>query len=182
MYWNGDSAGNIDCYQGPWQLKWIASQREPVQKTILNHQENILRFFYVITFFSSNRKSNGSSASPTSATSLICRTLSRRVHTLPWSTFLAFSCRPTMFSATGVIMSARFKLAWCLIMEFGLTAIPPSEFYLPKNQSIAENYLHFAICENDEVLEDAKDRLRRLKPYLRVWRLSRTSWALFAST
>ncbi|KAH8673291.1 putative kynurenine aminotransferase [Xylariales sp. PMI_506] len=59
-----------------------------------------------------------------------------------------------------------FKLAWFLIMEFGLAAIPPSEFYLPENQHVAENYLRFAICKEDSVIEGAKDRLRQLKKYI----------------
>ncbi|KAF7556355.1 hypothetical protein G7046_g6325 [Stylonectria norvegica] len=59
-----------------------------------------------------------------------------------------------------------FKLAWFLIMEFGLAAIPPSEFYLKENQHVAENYLRFAICKEDAVLDEAKERMERLKPYL----------------
>jgi kynurenine aminotransferase len=59
-----------------------------------------------------------------------------------------------------------FKLAWFLIVEVGLAAIPPSEFYLPQNQAVAENYLRFAICKSDDVLEEAKERLRKLKGYL----------------
>jgi kynurenine aminotransferase len=61
-----------------------------------------------------------------------------------------------------------FKLAWFLIMEFGLAAIPPSEFYLEENQHVVENYLRFAVCKDDSVLEDAKERLRRLRPYIRA--------------
>ena len=59
-----------------------------------------------------------------------------------------------------------FKLCWFLIVEFGLAAIPPSEFYLAENSHVAENYLRFAICKEDHILEDAKDRLRQLKKYI----------------
>lgn len=59
-----------------------------------------------------------------------------------------------------------FKLSWFLIVELGVAAIPPSEFYLPHNIHVAENYLRFAICKEDSVLEDAKDRLRGLKKYI----------------
>ncbi|KAK4228942.1 pyridoxal phosphate-dependent transferase [Podospora fimiseda] len=60
-----------------------------------------------------------------------------------------------------------FKLAWFLIQELGVAAIPPSEFYTDENAYIVEDYLRFAVCKPDEVLEDAKERLRGLKKYLR---------------
>jgi kynurenine aminotransferase len=47
-----------------------------------------------------------------------------------------------------------FKLSWFLIVEFGLAAIPPSEFYLVENAHVAEDYLRFAICKDDDVLRD----------------------------
>lgn len=59
-----------------------------------------------------------------------------------------------------------FKLAWWMIQELGLAAIPPTEFYTEQNRLVAEDWMRFAVCKPDEVLEDAKDRLRRLKPYL----------------
>ncbi|RSL49125.1 hypothetical protein CEP51_015541 [Fusarium floridanum] len=59
-----------------------------------------------------------------------------------------------------------FTLIWFLITELGLAAIPPSEFYLLENSHVAENFLRFAICKEDSVLEDAKERLRGLKKYL----------------
>jgi kynurenine aminotransferase len=59
-----------------------------------------------------------------------------------------------------------FKLAWFLIQEFGVAAIPPTEFYSEENAWIAEDYLRFAICKNDDVLETAKERLRGLKKYI----------------
>ncbi|KAK4189873.1 pyridoxal phosphate-dependent transferase [Podospora australis] len=60
-----------------------------------------------------------------------------------------------------------FKLAWFLIQELGVAAIPPSEFYTDANAHIVEDYLRFAVCKPDEVLEDAKERLRGLKKYLK---------------
>lgn len=60
-----------------------------------------------------------------------------------------------------------FKLAWFLIQELGVAAIPPSEFYTDANCHIAEDYLRFAVCKPDEVLEDAKERLRGLKRFLK---------------
>jgi len=59
-----------------------------------------------------------------------------------------------------------FKLSWFCIMELGVAAIPPTEFYTSENAQIAEDYLRFAICKPDDVLEKAKERLRGLKKYM----------------
>lgn len=59
-----------------------------------------------------------------------------------------------------------FKLAYWLIQEFGVVSIPPSEFYLPENADIISDCLRFAVCKDDEVLEDAVRRLKGLKKYL----------------
>ncbi|KAK5656260.1 hypothetical protein OQA88_5023 [Cercophora sp. LCS_1] len=59
-----------------------------------------------------------------------------------------------------------FKLAWFLIQELGVAAIPPSEFYTDANAHIVEDYLRFAVCKPDNILEDAKERLRGLKKYI----------------
>jgi kynurenine aminotransferase len=59
-----------------------------------------------------------------------------------------------------------FKLAWFLIQELGVAAIPPTEFYTERNQHLAEDYIRFAVCKEDQVLEDAKERLRGLKKYM----------------
>lgn len=60
-----------------------------------------------------------------------------------------------------------FKLSWFLIMELGVAAIPPTEFYTDENKLLAENWLRFAVCKNDDVLEGAKERLRGLKKYMK---------------
>lgn len=59
-----------------------------------------------------------------------------------------------------------FKLAWFLIQELGVAAIPPSEFYSPENQHIGAQWMRFAVCKPDSVLEAAKERLRGLKAYI----------------
>jgi kynurenine aminotransferase len=59
-----------------------------------------------------------------------------------------------------------FKLSWFLIQEVGVAAIPPTEFYTDENAHIAQDYLRFAVCKNDDVLETAKERLRGLKQYI----------------
>ena len=59
-----------------------------------------------------------------------------------------------------------FQLAWFLIQEVGVAAIPPTEFYTEENAHLAEDYIRFAVCKDDKVLEDAKERLRGLKKYM----------------
>ncbi|KAL9113202.1 MAG: hypothetical protein Q9227_002537 [Pyrenula ochraceoflavens] len=59
-----------------------------------------------------------------------------------------------------------FKMSWFLIMEIGVAAIPPTEFYTNERTHIAEDYMRFAVCKDDDVLERAKERLRGLRKYL----------------
>lgn len=59
-----------------------------------------------------------------------------------------------------------FKLAWFMIQEVGVAAIPPTEFYTETNAHMAEDYMRFAVCKEDDVLETAKERLRGLKKYI----------------
>lgn len=60
-----------------------------------------------------------------------------------------------------------FKLSWFLINEVGVAAIPPTEFFTPDNAHIVEDWLRFAVCKDDDVLEAAMERLRGLKKYIK---------------
>ncbi|KAK8217324.1 arylformamidase [Zalaria obscura] len=60
-----------------------------------------------------------------------------------------------------------FKLSWFLIKELGVAAIPPTEFFTDQNAHLAEDWLRFAVCKDDKVLEDAKERLRGLRQYIK---------------
>ncbi|PHH59288.1 hypothetical protein CDD81_3412 [Ophiocordyceps australis] len=62
--------------------------------------------------------------------------------------------------------SRDFRLAWFLIYEVGVAAIPPTEFYTPQNAHLAEDYIRFAVCKEDHVLDEAKKRLMGLKRYM----------------
>lgn len=80
-----------------------------------------------------------------------------------------------------------FKLSWFLIREVGVAAIPPtgkslfdktqlwglempltaiSDFYSPPNAHLAEDYLRFAVCKNEDIIDLAKERLRGLKKFM----------------
>lgn len=60
-----------------------------------------------------------------------------------------------------------FRLSWFLIQEFGVAAIPPTEFYTERNAHIGEDWLRFAVCKENSVLDEAKVRLRGLKTYIK---------------
>lgn len=60
-----------------------------------------------------------------------------------------------------------FQLMWFLIMEIGVAAIPPTEFFTTANEHLVKDWLRFAVCKNDDVLETAKERLRGLKKYIK---------------
>lgn len=77
-----------------------------------------------------------------------------------------------------------FQLSWFLIKEVGLAAIPPTEFFTDEHAYMvsfdvlwngcatvltprqAEDWLRFAVCKNDDVLELAKERMRGLRKYI----------------
>ncbi|GAB7342259.1 hypothetical protein MBLNU457_g0501t1 [Dothideomycetes sp. NU457] len=61
-----------------------------------------------------------------------------------------------------------FKLCWFILAELGVAAIPPTEFFTDENAHLAEDWLRFAVCKDDKVLEDAKERLRGLKKYIKA--------------
>lgn len=59
-----------------------------------------------------------------------------------------------------------FRTAYWLIKEIGVVAIPPTEFYTKENAHMAEEFLRFAVCKDDEMLEEAVEKLRGLKKYI----------------
>ncbi|KAJ1856774.1 arylformamidase [Coemansia sp. RSA 1822] len=59
-----------------------------------------------------------------------------------------------------------FKLVYFFIKEFGVSGIPPTEFYSAAHKALANDYIRFAFCKTDEGLEDASKRLQKLKLYL----------------
>lgn len=61
-----------------------------------------------------------------------------------------------------------FKLAYWLIKEIGVVGIPPTEFLFPGHRvgNGLEKCLRFAVCKDDEILEDAVKRLRKLEDYI----------------
>ncbi|KAJ1729095.1 arylformamidase [Coemansia sp. Benny D160-2] len=61
-----------------------------------------------------------------------------------------------------------FKLVYFFIKEFGVSGIPPAEFYSDPHKDLAENYIRFAFCKTDEGFDDAEKALQKLKAYLKA--------------
>ena len=53
-----------------------------------------------------------------------------------------------------------------LVLRHLVLDIIVSEFFTDANAHIVEDWLRFAVCKEDEVLEEAKNRLRGLKKYI----------------
>ncbi|KAJ1883755.1 arylformamidase [Kickxella alabastrina] len=62
---------------------------------------------------------------------------------------------------------ANFKLVYFFIKEFGVSGIPPTEFYSDAHKDLANDYIRFAFCKTEEGLEAAAERLQTLKQFLR---------------
>ena len=50
-----------------------------------------------------------------------------------------------------------------LIEQIGVATIPPSAFFSPKHKRHAENHVRFAFCKSDDTLEQAAERMQRLR-------------------
>lgn len=59
-----------------------------------------------------------------------------------------------------------FKLAIWLIKTLGVVTIPPTEFVTKTTEPLLENWLRFAVCKDDKILENAAARLKGLKDYI----------------
>ncbi len=50
-----------------------------------------------------------------------------------------------------------------LIEHIGVATIPPSAFFSPEHKYLAENHIRFAFCKSDETLEQAAERMVKLR-------------------
>ncbi|KAI9298576.1 PLP-dependent transferase [Neoconidiobolus thromboides FSU 785] len=60
-----------------------------------------------------------------------------------------------------------YQMCYWLCKNIGITAIPCSEFYSEDNAPIAANLIRFAFCKSLDVLEQAVERLQKLKLYIK---------------
>ncbi|CAO3659176.1 unnamed protein product [Rhizopus stolonifer] len=61
-----------------------------------------------------------------------------------------------------------FKMCYWLTKEIGVCAIPPSEFYMKEHRPLASKYARFAFCKTNDVLEQAVERLRKLRAHIDI--------------
>lgn len=61
-----------------------------------------------------------------------------------------------------------FKMCYWLTKEIGVCAIPPSEFYMEEHRPLASKYARFAFCKTNDVLEQAVERLRKLRAHIDI--------------
>jgi len=50
-----------------------------------------------------------------------------------------------------------------LVKEIGVACIPPESFYGPEHAHIGHGYVRFAFCKSDEMLQQVKNRLAKLR-------------------
>ena len=50
-----------------------------------------------------------------------------------------------------------------LVKEIGIACIPPDTFYSQEHASIGHGYARFAFCKSDELLEQVRERLVKLR-------------------
>ncbi|KAJ9106585.1 hypothetical protein QFC20_004077 [Naganishia adeliensis] len=61
---------------------------------------------------------------------------------------------------------ADFEKCWFMAQELKVVAIPPSEFYCQEHVHIGEKFARFAFCKDLETLNNAGQRLLKLKEFM----------------
>ncbi|KAJ1970846.1 arylformamidase [Dimargaris xerosporica] len=59
-----------------------------------------------------------------------------------------------------------YEMCYFFTKEIGVTGIPPSEFYSDEHTHLADNYIRLAFCKPVELLDQAGERLLRLKQFM----------------
>ncbi|OLY83504.1 putative aminotransferase [Smittium mucronatum] len=60
-----------------------------------------------------------------------------------------------------------FIMSYFFTTEIGVSCIPPSEFYCQEDSHLADDYVRFAFCKDDLILEEAAKRLEKVKKYVK---------------
>jgi N-succinyldiaminopimelate aminotransferase len=74
----------------------------------------------------------------------------------PEGTYFALADFSDVFNGTSV------EFTRYLTKEIGVACIPPETFYGAEHAHIGRNYVRFAFCKSDELLQQVKERLTRL--------------------
>lgn len=87
--------------------------------------------------------------------------------------FVVAKIDPKYFDMAGIDMTAKVQpdallesrrdvqFSRFLTTEIGVSPIPMSPFYAPNERHLADNYIRFAYCKDDETLNAAIERLKR---------------------
>ncbi|CAG8696417.1 11101_t:CDS:2, partial [Gigaspora margarita] len=59
-----------------------------------------------------------------------------------------------------------YKFCYWMTKEIGVVSIPLSEFYSEENKWLAQDYVRFAFCKSDDILDQAAISLQKLKNYI----------------
>ncbi|KAK9765887.1 arylformamidase [Basidiobolus ranarum] len=59
-----------------------------------------------------------------------------------------------------------YELCYFFTREIGVSCIPPTEFYCEEDRHLAENYVRFAFCKTDDILDEAAKRLLKVNKWL----------------
>ncbi|RIB22817.1 aminotransferase [Gigaspora rosea] len=59
-----------------------------------------------------------------------------------------------------------YKFCYWMTKEIGVVAIPVSEFYSEENKWLGQEYVRFAFCKTDDILDQAAISLQKLKNYI----------------
>ena len=75
----------------------------------------------------------------------------------PQGTYFVMADYSDMFDGTPL------EFTRYLTKEIGVACIPPETFYSQEHAHIGNGYVRFAFCKSDELLEQAKERLLKLR-------------------
>lgn len=78
-------------------------------------------------------------------------------YAMPEGTYFMLTDFSQLFDGTPVEFTRH------LIQEIGVACIPPESFYSTEHAHIGHNYVRFAFCKSDEMLQQVKTRLSKLR-------------------
>src|SRR5579875_1224661 len=65
---------------------------------------------------------------------------------------------------SGIFAGTPLEFTRYLTRVIGVASIPPEAFYTQEHAHICQGYVRFAFCKSDELLDQVKDRLAKLRP------------------
>jgi N-succinyldiaminopimelate aminotransferase len=78
-------------------------------------------------------------------------------YTAPQGTYFVLADYTAVFRGTPI------EFTHYLIREIGVACIPTESLYIPEHQHLAQGYVRFTFCKSDDLLQQASERLARLR-------------------